>query len=230
MFNTEKWGAFLSRLRKNKDMTQSELATVLSLTRQAISNYEQGDSFPDITILIQIAHIFKISLDELIGAGDPTVRELALLKQVASGEEVISVEHMDELMALAPLLKPSILTKLTQNLQEKGIDLSHIIALSDYLNDEGVITLLEKANFQANNELLEKLIPLLETDSRLNLFQKILDGEIDWHMVKHLIPYEGYMRELGEAAVVEGVLPWEALTANHEGSALLLNRREKQLI
>ncbi len=98
------------------------------------------------------------------------------------------------------------------------------------MNDEGVITLLEKADFKANNELLEKLIPLLETDSRLNLFQKILDGEIDWHMIKHLIPYEVYMQELVEAAVVEGVLPWEALTANHEGSALLLHRREKQLI
>ncbi len=46
MFDTRKFGAFLARLRKNADMTQSELADKLNLTRQAISKYERGDSFP----------------------------------------------------------------------------------------------------------------------------------------------------------------------------------------
>ena len=57
MFDTKKFGIFLARQRKNADLTQSELAEKLNLTRQAISKYELGDSFPDISILIQIAEI-----------------------------------------------------------------------------------------------------------------------------------------------------------------------------
>ena len=48
MFDIKKFGAYTSKLRKKADMTQSELAERLNLTRQAISKYECGDSFPDI--------------------------------------------------------------------------------------------------------------------------------------------------------------------------------------
>lgn len=65
MFSTKKFGGYLSRLRKSADMTQSELADKLNITRQAVSNYERGDSFPDVSILVLIADIFGISLDML---------------------------------------------------------------------------------------------------------------------------------------------------------------------
>ena len=57
MFDTKKFGGYLSRLLKNADMTQTELADRLNLTRQAISRYEHGDSFPDVSILVLIADI-----------------------------------------------------------------------------------------------------------------------------------------------------------------------------
>lgn len=62
MFDTKKFGGYFSRLRKNADMTQIELADRLNLTRQAISRYEHGDSFPDISILVLISDIFGVSL------------------------------------------------------------------------------------------------------------------------------------------------------------------------
>jgi transcriptional regulator with XRE-family HTH domain len=46
MFNTKKFGRYLSRLRKKADMTQSKLAEKLAVTRQAVSGYERGDSSP----------------------------------------------------------------------------------------------------------------------------------------------------------------------------------------
>ena len=71
MFSTQKFGGYLSRLRKERDMTQSELADRLNLTRQAVSKYETGDSFPDVSILVSIANIFHVTLDELIRSGNP---------------------------------------------------------------------------------------------------------------------------------------------------------------
>ena len=55
MFNIEKFGLKIAQLRKRADMTQFELAERLNLTRQAISKYERGESFPDVTILVELA-------------------------------------------------------------------------------------------------------------------------------------------------------------------------------
>ena len=90
MFDTKKFGGYLSRLRKNADMTQIELADRLNLTRQAISRYEHGDSFPDVSILVLISDIFDVTLDELIGSGEPTRGESRILEGIASGDESVT--------------------------------------------------------------------------------------------------------------------------------------------
>ena len=43
MFDIRKFGAYISKLRKDSDMTQSMLADKLNLTRQTVSSYENGD-------------------------------------------------------------------------------------------------------------------------------------------------------------------------------------------
>lgn len=52
-------------LRKNKNMTQEELAEILSVSAQAVSKWENGISAPDIELLPIIARYFGISMDEL---------------------------------------------------------------------------------------------------------------------------------------------------------------------
>ena len=66
MFDTMKFGKALSTLRKQADMTQNEVADKLNLSRQAISKYERGESFPDISVLVMIAELFHVTLDQLI--------------------------------------------------------------------------------------------------------------------------------------------------------------------
>jgi len=60
-------GKNIKRLRRQKDLTQDELAEKLSLSTQAISRYETGASYPDIEMLPVIAGFFGISVDELLG-------------------------------------------------------------------------------------------------------------------------------------------------------------------
>lgn len=124
MFNMKKFGGYLSRLRKNADMTQSELADQLKLTRQAISSYERGDSFPDISIIVLIADIFDITLDDLINAGEPTWVEALILGEIATGHDNVSPQSFADISGLAPLLKPSVLGKLSEGLAGQGIDIS----------------------------------------------------------------------------------------------------------
>lgn len=197
-------------------MTQSELADRLFVTRQAVSKYEQGESFPEITVLTAMAEVFGITLDTFIGAGEPTKTEAVVLEHAAMNKdipgELINDDIISDIINIAPLLKPSVLDKIAAGFGKHGIDISKVVELAEYMNDESVIKLLENATFDTlDEELLEKFIPLLNDDSKQIIFQKILDGELDWHLLKKVLPYAKYMYQQIEAAVVYGVLDWEVI-------------------
>jgi len=56
----------IKKFREQKNITQSELAEKLNVTRQAVSNWETGKTQPDIDTLHKIADMLEISIDELI--------------------------------------------------------------------------------------------------------------------------------------------------------------------
>lgn len=60
-------GKNIKALRMLYGKTQSELAQMLGGKKSLVSNYENGYSTPDIYMLIKIADIFDVSLDELVG-------------------------------------------------------------------------------------------------------------------------------------------------------------------
>jgi len=53
-------------LRKKKNMTQDELAEKLNVTRQAVSNWENGKTQPDIETLTRLAEVFEVSVERII--------------------------------------------------------------------------------------------------------------------------------------------------------------------
>ena len=62
------FGEKLQELRKNKDMTQEELAEALYVSRTAISKWESGRGYPSIDSLKEISRFFSVSIDELLSA------------------------------------------------------------------------------------------------------------------------------------------------------------------
>lgn len=60
------FGEKLSSLRKQANLTQSELATKLNISRQAITKWEKGNGLPDIDNIKNISTFFNVSIDELL--------------------------------------------------------------------------------------------------------------------------------------------------------------------
>jgi len=60
-------GENIKRLRREKNITQEKLAEHLSISCQAISKWERGETYPDITFIIPIASYFGVSTDDLLG-------------------------------------------------------------------------------------------------------------------------------------------------------------------
>lgn len=59
-------GMMISSLRKEKGMTQLELAEKMGVTDKAVSKWERDLSFPDINSIPKLAEVFEISVDELM--------------------------------------------------------------------------------------------------------------------------------------------------------------------
>lgn len=62
-----KMGEKLKKLRRSRDLTQEEVAAHLGISYQAISKWERGDGYPDITMLPALANYFDTSVDALLG-------------------------------------------------------------------------------------------------------------------------------------------------------------------
>ena len=59
-------GERLLKLRKDKNISQEELANVLDVSRQTISKWETGESMPDFNKIVPLCEYFEISSDELL--------------------------------------------------------------------------------------------------------------------------------------------------------------------
>lgn len=64
--DNKKCGLFIATLRKEQNLTQKELADKLFVSDKTVSKWERGASLPNITLLIPIAKLFDITVDELL--------------------------------------------------------------------------------------------------------------------------------------------------------------------
>lgn len=66
------FGARLKELRKNKHLSQSEAGKRLGVTRSTISAYERNVKTPSVDILVQIAVLYNVSIDYIMGLKNRT--------------------------------------------------------------------------------------------------------------------------------------------------------------
>ena len=88
--DNEKFGKFIKELRKEKGMTQKELAEKINLTDKAISKWERGLGFPDITLLNSLADVFGVSVSEILNGEKGKNENIDLEKAIKEATEAIT--------------------------------------------------------------------------------------------------------------------------------------------
>ena len=154
MFDTRKIGARIAELRKAKDMTQMELADLMLVSFQAVSNWERGNTMPDIAKLGDLARILGVSIEELLGS---EAQSRIVEKVIKKDPEI----KMEEVVEVAPMLKPSQVDEAVENSQKEGVSIDMLKALAPFISTARLAKEMEKAKIEDLSEIVP-LAPFLD--------------------------------------------------------------------
>lgn len=101
------FGLKLTELRKQRGLTQSDIAKVLGIARTTYSSYEQGRRSPDIDIQNKIADYFNVSLDYLHGreGAEEHVLSDKQLRVASHVDDDLSEEQIEEIVHYIDFIK-----------------------------------------------------------------------------------------------------------------------------
>ena len=118
---TQKCGEFIASLRKEKKLTQKELADKLNVTDKAISRWETGKGYPDVESLQNLSAFFGVSINELLAGEKAEIKSIEEIaeeniltaiieceKNKKTKKTTIILSIIVALILIIPLLKGSI--------------------------------------------------------------------------------------------------------------------------
>jgi transcriptional regulator with XRE-family HTH domain len=200
MLNEKLIGAFISSLRKEKDLTQLELAEKVNVSHQAVSKWERGESLPDIQTLVDVAKLFKVSVDQMLSGGKkggkfnnvgPVVEKITTNEwNEAAGIINEGKTTTDELISIAPLLKKNVLKDITSNVTSDHFTIDQITQLAPFLDKGALNDLMEKVAFdEVSVDQVVDLAPFINVGS----IPKLLESNVSNLTLEHLISLAPFM-------------------------------------
>ena len=93
--NNFQFAAIFTQKRKQLNVTQEDIARYVGVSRAAVSKWEKGQSYPDISILPKLAAYFNVSIDDLLGY-EPQMTEQRIMKTYAELAEKFSKRPYEE--------------------------------------------------------------------------------------------------------------------------------------
>jgi transcriptional regulator with XRE-family HTH domain len=184
IFDANRIGKKIAAARKAKNMAQNDLADQLSVSYQAVSNWERGQSVPDIDKYADLSQILDLSLDDLLNTADAahkvtivqddtakvdadTLKDFApVMKPAQVDEKADDVDlSPDYLKDIAPFLSDEALFKQLMKHRDAPSFLQQVVAVAPFLADDDLNKIVEKyvlPNFPGNSQLLAKLLPFMD--------------------------------------------------------------------
>lgn len=192
MFNMKNVGFQISKLRKANNMTQMELADRMGISFQAVSNWERGNSMPDISKLPELAQIFNVTMDEIL------CEKSELIESVANNTISEYLENNtvtpQQLADVAPLLKTEQVDmiferveKEMENAQEMhDVGFDDVLPLLPFLNNDTINELARKAAETGSYKKIYEIAPFVKR----NALEQIVRGmEAERKSISDLVPF-----------------------------------------
>ena len=138
LFDMRKIGKRISELRRSKDITQTALADMMGISFQAVSNWERGESMPDISKLGDLSRIFGVSIDEILC----NPRAAKIVEEISAGEKPDDMTA-EELAETAPIMTP---TQAQENIEGNldKITLAQLAELAPFVSSESLAVIAHK--------------------------------------------------------------------------------------
>lgn len=173
-----KVGRNIVRLRGAAGLTQMGLADKLGISYQGVSNWERGASMPDISKLPQLAEIFGVGIDEILGEGQgQSSRMIASVLNHTTGEYFQDHEvSAQELADIAPLLQLEQIGEAFEHVKE-GAAASDLLALAPFLSEETLDQCAGQIFAQEGAGALIPLAPFLSEDKLDELGEAVFKKE-----------------------------------------------------
>lgn len=176
MFSTVEVGKKIAEFRKGKNMTQMELADGLGISYQAVSNWERGNSMPDISKLPELVSVLDCTIDELLG----NKKESELFQKIIDGKEKEYVKEqkvtIEEIASASPALKPSQTESLIETIVTENSDrvsLQDLVKIAPYVSEEYLMQWIGKLDVVTDLSGITALAPFLGSESLDIIVQKL---------------------------------------------------------
>ncbi len=163
MFDTMKVAKKIKEARIAKNMTQMNLADTMGVSYQAVSNWERGNSMPDISKLEDLCKALDISIAQLLGM--ETTQTAAVERILQEEEAPLTAEELSE---LAPVLSPA---EVKKQAQRQKLNIAALVSIAPYLDEEFLEELLEDVEVESLL-VLQSLAPYLDEDALDRLARK----------------------------------------------------------
>ena len=164
MFDTKIIGKKIAALRKAKDMTQMELADQMFVSYQAVSNWERGNTMPDISKLMELSQILGVNVEELLGSE----KETTIVNKIIEQSDDINLEEVAEVVEL---MKPSQVEEAVEKASTEEYQLETLIALAPHLNSKRLAQMIDKTRIKDLSQLIP-LAPFLESSQLASMIDR----------------------------------------------------------
>lgn len=178
MFDTMKIAKRIKEERIAQNLTQMNLADAMGVSYQAVSNWERGNSMPDISKLEDLCRVLKISVNSLLGMEDE--KTSAVEKVLQKEDAVLTAEELAE---IAPLLPPA---EVKTQVKKQKRNVAALVGIAPYLEEDFLKELVE--NIEVESLLaLQSLAPYLEEDTLDKLARRA--PKDDFNGISALAPF-----------------------------------------
>ena len=196
-------GDFLKATRKNKRLTQGQVAEQLGVSAQAVSKWERGENLPDIAFFPDLARLYDVDVNEIFAAGQLAVKRNSFeedLKKIqhrlddvikglfAPSNRAASLGYESILEDILPYTNGSQRTDIMRRILTNR-DYENIEILIPYLSMNMKTEMLEELLSKAAYEAIEDIMPIFARRQRDLIVLHFLENQPGPDLIDNFLPF-----------------------------------------